>query len=282
MFSGNRIWLIAAAVVALLLAGGAYWYFAGGANYDGVTFARTDALLPVKAARCETFAPFGWTTEDANQNGTLFSLASQDRSMIASYAGIPVSGRIARGGDGQPGTPPGLFVRQLLQVLTNAPVKVIADGRDYGGFKVMALESGRYGGYALYHIFPLPKDPAGYGVLMRVALGNKDSRASLGTAGAVAAATRCTTISMPQRAGKDFDAAANHGTGITAGCAKGRCDDADLAGAFNAELGTGWAHDDAGHNYAIDVGAWNDAGPDGPGYYAAIGGDKLKLQPGLQ
>lgn len=278
----RNILLIAAAVVLLLLAGGGFWYFKNSAKYDDVKFARADALLPVKTARCETFAPFGWTVTDSNENGTLFTLASIDHGMIASYAGIRVSGRIAGGADGQSGTPPGLFVRQLLQVLTNAPIKVVADGRAYGGFQVMALESGRYGGYALYHIFPLRDDPAGYGVLMRVALGNKDSRVSLGTAGAVAAATLCKTFAMPQRAGKDFDAAANHGAGTTALCRKGQCDDRDLAGAFNAELGTGWAHDGAGHNYALDVGDWNDAGPDGPGYYATIGDDRLKLEPGLQ
>ena len=278
--------LIAGAVVLLLLAAGGAWYFGlfGGTEEDSdLKLATLTPLQPVKNDVCSTFAPEGWQITDSSTNGTLFSLASADHRMLANFTVLAVKGAIAHGSATQPATPPGAFVQQLAAVLSNAPVRVIASGRKYGAFHVMAIESAGYGGYILYYVFPIPSDPAGYGVLVRMALGDKNSRASLATAGSVAAAILCKSVDVPQRLGKEIDGNASHGTGITAACHGGKCDDRDLAGSFNAELGTGWLHDSAGGNYNVDVeGGYTDSGPDGAGYYAMIDNSRTRMQPGLQ
>lgn len=278
--------LIAGAVVVLLLAAGGAWYFGlvgGSEEFADLKMAALTPLHPIKSDTCASVAPDGWQVSDSNENGTLVSMTSSDHSMIANFTVLAVKGAVAQGTATQPGTPPGLFVQQLVTLLSNAPVHVIASGRGYGAFHVMALESGRFGGYVLYHVFPLNEDKVGYGVLLRIALGDKNSRTSLATAGSVAAAIRCKAVAMPQSLGHDIDGNDSHGTGITAACHAGKCDDRDLAGNFNSELGTGWVHDSAGGNYNVDVaGGYSDSGPDGPGYYAMIDGSRTKLQPGLQ
>lgn len=48
----------------------------------------------------------------------------------------------------------------------------------------------------------------------------------------------------------------------------------------NEILGTEYYHDHNCTNYLVSYDEWSDAGPDGPGYYATVGGETEKLQPG--
>jgi len=274
------IWAVAAAVAVIVVA--AVWYFAG---FDipfiggGVKLAHIRPLKQIGESGCQTLAPDGWNVAQANANGTVFDAASSDRGMIAGYAIVKVSGAIARGAKGQPPTPPDAFVKQMAVVMTRAPIESTSDSPKFGTYQVLTLTSGAYGGYILYHVFSLPGDPAGYGVVMRTALGSKEDKNAIGTAGAVAAAIRCPIPAMPV----DLDTSANHGTGTSAICRNGNCDDADLAGAYSAQFGTGWVHDSAGRNYIVNVtDDYSDVGPDGPGYYADVDGTRQYLDPGLQ
>lgn len=271
----RNIWLILGAAVLVLLVGAGAWYVLGDRGPE-VKLAELTPLREIHSAACTTQVPDGWGIVDGNTNGTLLTLTSSDRAMVANYTVTAVTGPVAQT------MPPGAFVQQLATVLTNAPVKIIAGGRDFGGYHVMAIESGRYGGYILFHAFALQSNNAGYGILMRLALGDKNSRTSLATAGSVVAAIRCKAVQMPQPLNAETNSADNHDTGTTAACRAGKCDDSDLAGSFNAQLGTGWVHDSKGRNYNVDVvGAYNDDGPDGPGYYATIDGSREILHPGL-
>ncbi len=120
-------------------------------------------------------------------------------------------------------------------------------------------------------------DPAGYGLIMRIAIGSARDPRSVGVAGAVAAATRCQSITHPSDGPVYHAPRDDHGTGRT-----GDGGDGDLAGTYNAQLGTGWVHDSAGNNYNVDVTTdYHATGPDGPGYYRQNGNDLIKLDPGL-
>jgi hypothetical protein len=276
---GNRLW--AAIAAAVIVAVAAIWYFAGFAipfTNSGPTVASLQPLGQVGSNGCQTFAPDGWGVAEVNANSTVFDVVSLDRSMRAGYAIVLVHGPVARGANGHPGTPPEEFVKQMAMVLTHAPIESTTDSPKFGSYQVLTLTSGNYGGYVLYHVFALEGDKDGYGVVMRTALGSKVDKKSIGLAGVVAAAIQCPVPAMPV----NLDTTAFHSTGTSASCREGNCNDADLAGAYSAQFGTGWVHDSSGRNYAVDVDDYNDEGPDGAGYYAVVDGTRQKLDPGLQ
>ena len=237
-------------------------------------------LTPVSAGQCQTSAPDGWTVAETNPNGTIFSLTSADQSMKAIYAGMGTA----------PIATPSQIVQQMIQTATGAPVNVLTDGESFGDYQVMTFSSGAYGGYALYYKadgipdYTLPAAAQSFVLITRIAMGANGDKHSLATAGSVAAAIRCQAVVIPKPIGGNTDRGSSHGAGTSARCSSGgSCDDSDLAGTYNAQLGTGWAHDSLGRNYNVDVTSdWNDNGPDGPGYYANVGGTQEKLQGGIE
>ncbi|HXC55687.1 MAG TPA: hypothetical protein VNU97_10340 [Rhizomicrobium sp.] len=237
-------------------------------------------LTPVAAGQCQTSAPDGWTVTDTNPNSTIFSLTSSDHSMIAAYAGLGMP----------PIMTPSQMVQQMIASATGAPVNVLSDGQSFGDYQVMTFSSGTYGGYVLYykadgiHDYTLPAEAQNFILIARIAMGANGDKHSLATAGSVAAAIRCHAIFIPKPIGGDSDRSSGHGAGTSAKCSGGGgCDDSDLAGTYNVQLGTGWAHDSLGRNFNVDVTTdWDDNGPDGPGYYANVGGTREKLQGGLE
>ena len=237
-------------------------------------------LTPVSAGQCQTSAPDGWTVVETNPNGTIFSLTSADQSMKAVYIGMGTA----------PIATPSQMVQQMIGGATGAPVNVISDGGNFGDYQVMTFSSGAYGGYALYykadgiHDYTLPVAAQSFVLIARIAMGANGDKHSLATAGSVAAAIRCHAVVIPKPIGGDSDRSSGHGAGTSAKCSSGAgCDDSDLAGTYNVQLGTGWAHDSLGRNYNVDVTTdWRDNGPDGPGYYANVGGSPEKLQGGIE
>ncbi|MBV9044818.1 MAG: hypothetical protein JO294_06815, partial [Alphaproteobacteria bacterium] len=249
-------------------------------------------LTPIAEGQCQTYAPSGWTVVETNPNGTFFRTASADQSMQAAYVGMGMHGDLNIPGLANfQTTPPNVMLQQVIGAISNAAVNVTADGETFGGYTVMRFTSGNYSGYALYYRasqmpdFTLPDGgQSAYILIARIAFGANGDNRSVATAGSVAAAIRCTAIVIPHPIGGDTDRSSSHGAGTSAKCSGGgSCDDSDLAGTYNAQLGTGWVHDSLGRNYNVDVTAdYNDNGPDGPGYYASVGGTQEKLQPGLQ
>ena len=231
-------------------------------------------LVTLASSACKTSAPQGWRIVDQNQDGTVFTVASPDGSMIASYGGVVMNGGQAAGLYGPQFRTPQAFVLYAVGVLTNQQAQFAGPAQAVGYYAALPLATATHRGYALVYRFP-GADPGGYGMIMRIAIGSADSR-SVGIAGAVAAATRCTAVLHPPpqalyKAPKD-----DHGTGESGDGAT------DLAGTYNAQLGTGWVHDSAGNNYNVDVvDDYHETGPDGPGYYKVVGNNVIKLQPGL-
>lgn len=256
----------------------------GGGLLSGLTSGGSGSgpvpLTPIAAGQCQTFAPDGWTVTETNPAGTAFALVSADRSMMALYAGMGTA----------PLMTPSQLVQQIIGAETGAPVNVLSDGETFGDYQVMKFSSGAYSGYVLYYkadaIYDptLPPGAQSYILIARIAMGANGDNQSVATAGSVAAAIRCHAVVIPKPIGGGTDRSSSHGAGTSAKCAGGgECDDSDLAGTYNAQLGTGWAHDSLGRNYNVDVTSdWNDNGPDGPGYYASVGGTQEKLQGGIE
>lgn len=237
-------------------------------------------LNTVTERQCATFAPDGWTFTDVDDRSSTATLMSADHAMIASYGGLAINGGQAVGAYGPQFTTPENAIQFVIQALTGSPAQ-IAPQQTFGSYQVATIQSGAYGGYALYYRFGIPADPAGYGLIMRVALATGGPKA-IATAGSVAAALRCQTQFQPHDWG--VDRGTGNGTGTSSKCVvDGNCDDADLAGTYNAQLGTGWAHDpNTGRLYNVDVTSDWTNGPEGEGYYGPSGNGVVKLVPGLE
>jgi hypothetical protein len=232
-------------------------------------------LEPLQQGQCRTFAPQGWRITDANRDGTVFSLASGDGSMLASYFGAAVGSGQVQGYYGPQYRTPETFAMYAVGVLSNEQAQPTGSEEQVGPYRAIKFSTGARQGYVLLYTFPVP-DPGGYGVVMRIAIAPGNDPSGVSVAGAVAAATRCTAQLHPPPDGGYHASHEGHGAGSTGGA------NDDVVGDYNAQLGTGWVHDDACNNYNVDVsGDWTDNGPDGGGFYKRNGNDVTKLKPGL-
>jgi hypothetical protein len=233
-------------------------------------------LTPISAGQCQTFAPAGWRVTDQNQDGTVFTLTSADGSLTGAYAGAAVNAAQAQGLYGPQFRTPETFALYAVSALTHEQAQAMGPEESVGVYKALKFASPNHSGYVLLYTFGVP-DPGGYGVIMRIAIGSAADPRSVGVAGAVSAAIRCTaTLHPPPQSPPDSETSADHGAGHAGE------DGDDLAGTYNAQLGTGWVHDDAGNNYNVDVTSdFHETGPDGPGYYKRNGNDLIKLHGGL-
>ncbi len=245
--------------------------------------ARTISPLPLKrlsATHCFTFAPEGWRVTDSNAEGTVFGAASPNGDKIAGYMVSGVNGGVAR--SGYYGPQYRTSDDYALYIVSNAMIReearYVGEAKTFGYYRVLEFSSAHRRGYVLLYTLPLPGDPGGYVVDLRIAVGTPNNPRSIADAGSVAAAMRCTAHPKPART-IDISGAstATHGTG------KSDDEDVTMAGTYNAQLGTGWVHDpNTGQNYSVDaVKDYSENGPDGPGFYKRNGNDIIKLENGL-
>ena len=233
-------------------------------------------LQPMGSGQCRTFAPQGWRIVDQNRDGTVFSLASGDGRMLASYAGAAIGAGQVQGYYGPQFRTPETFALFAAGVLTGEQARQTGPEQPVGPYKAIQFSTASRQGYVLLYTFGVA-DAGGYGVVMRIAAGPAGDQHAAGIAGAVAAAARCASTVHPSEGPVWHAPRDSHGTGSTGAGGNG-----DIVGDYNAQLGTGWVHDDAGNNYNVDVaGDWSENGPDGPGFYKRNGNDVTKLQPGL-
>jgi hypothetical protein len=249
-------------------------------NQDGAQGQGPVPLQALGQGQCRTFAPAGWRITDANPQGTIFTLSSPDGSMMASYAGTAANSAQVSGVYGDQYRTPENLALYFVSALTNEQAQWTGPEQPVGPYSALTFTSASHSGYVLLYKFQVPADPGGFGIITRIAIGSANDPRSVGVAGAVAAASRCQAVVVPGR-GSDFTPSSgvpDHDTGSVAGD-----DDSTLAGTYNAQLGTGWVHDDAGNNYNVDVTSdYHETGPDGPGYYKQNGNDLIKLTPGLE
>jgi len=250
----------------------------GGGSQIASTGSDPVPLQPVGGGNCRTYAPEGWHVTDENQQGTVFTVSSADGSESATYSAAGVNGGQVAGYYGeQYRTPENLALYSIGLVMREQP-QPTGPEQAFGYYQVLNFATASHRGYALLYSFAIPADPDGYGVIMRIAVGNASDPRSLAQAGSVAAATRCSSqlVPPPAELPRPTTDDKTHGT------SKSNDDDVTMAGTYNAQLGTGWVHDATGGVYNVSVtDDYHQTGPDGPGYYKRNGNDLIKLQPGL-
>jgi hypothetical protein len=236
-------------------------------------------LTELSSGPCRTFAPEGWKITDQNKEGTVLTVTSADGSLTGAYGGLPVSSGQVQGLYGPQFRSPEALTAYLIKALANEDPKIDASPETIGIYQATRFTTASHAGYVLSYRFAIPGDPGGFGLILRIAIGRAGDEHSVGVAGAAAAAIRCSAVLHPPE-GPVYHApssSAAHGADRAGGS------DNDMAGTYNAQLGTGWVHDpNTGQNYNVDVaGDWRENGPSGAGYYKQNGNDVTKLEPGM-
>lgn len=236
-------------------------------------------LTELSSGACRTFAPEGWKITDQNKDGTTLTVASADGSLIGAYGAMAINSGQVQGLYGPQFRSPEAIGAYLIKALTNEDPQMAPDAEAVGAYQAVKFTSATRSGYYLFYRFPVPADPGGFGLILRIAIGHAGDAHSVGVAGAAAAAIRCTATLHPPT-GPVYHAPRDtaHGADRSGGGS-----DSDLAGTYNAQLGTGWVHDPAtGQNYNVDVTSdWRENGPQGAGYYKQNGNDVTRLEPGM-
>jgi hypothetical protein len=235
-------------------------------------------LEPIRSGDCRSWAPQGWHVIDQNRQNTIFSLASPDGNEIAVYAGAAIGSGPAQGAYGPQYRTPENFALFAATMLTGEQARMTDREQSFGPYKALRFATAGRSGWVMFYVFPVP-DSGGYGVMLRIAAGRAGDRHSLGIAGAAAAAIRCQSQLIP---GNLPHYAPTNDMSHGAGKACNGCGDSNLAGTYNAQLGTGWGHDEDGNVYNVDtLTDYCATGPHGPGYYAHNGKGWKKLAPGM-
>jgi hypothetical protein len=274
----HRNFWLAATASSLLLFTTQSWS-AGPAAPSGPASDDPVVITPLRNNFCRALAPAGWSVIDQDNRGATYSVASPDKGMIAAYGVSGISKAQMQGYYGPQYRRPALFAQYLAETLTGEPIGVTGS-HAFNDMVAIDFESNSKHGFVIYRAFQLPSNPGGYVIAARIAIGANN--ADVPVAGAVAASIDCnTTFKEPPSGGyAEVDAKASD-VGTSEKCKAGSCNDSDLAGTYNVQLGTGYAHSASGTNYLVDVASdYRETGPDGPGYYRQAGNALEKLEPG--
>jgi hypothetical protein len=244
-----------------------------------VKAANTVALGALQNRLCRGEAPAGWIIADQDPNGTSFTLATRDRSTVAAYGIVGISSGHASGFYGPQFAQPSAFAAYLASVAGGMPVNQTAAPEPLGPMRSFPVQGNGVTGHVIYATYPLPADPGGYVISVRIALGRSAADARM--AAAIAATISCTTALHSPSNGYAQVEAPKHDLATSDRCKSGDCDEGDLAGTYNAQLGTGYVHSASGENFLIDVTRdYSANGPQGPGYYHQVGNTLEKLEAG--
>lgn len=160
--------------------------FGAGSSSDTNNSGVSVAVQPLENGFCRAQAPAGWTIIKEDDRGAIYSVASPDRGMIATYGVIGVNGNQEAGYQGPQYRRPALFAQYLAETAAGEPIGVTGS---YPFFDMQGIdfESDTKRGFVMYRTFPLPD--GGYVIAARVAIG--ESMDDIPVVGAVAASIDC-------------------------------------------------------------------------------------------
>jgi|SRR5579871_1351086 len=219
--------------------------------------------------RCSGLAPHAWRISDAAGDGTAFALLSDALRMRSAFA-ITIA-----------------YMRsQVLAAVETAIAKLARikpqmsppittdDGDQVVDFGSLS----GYAGFAIYHVRPTFARGLIISIWMAVVPASAMSELTP-IAGAVALSIRCNSrLADPQHRPYDNSIAP---TSVSVRCLRNDCDEADFAGAYNAQMHTGYVHNEHAENFLINTrkDIWA-TGPAGPGTYHQVSGQLEKLEYG--
>jgi len=232
---------------------------------------------------CHALAPAGWAIAEEVSYGRGMSLISADGRMKASYAIVGINSGAAliyvrpQGGD------PVTQALTLASLVAGQRIQGVFR-RNFLGASLIDFRGTSEQGYVLFRTYPVPGQPYSYVLSTHIAVGPTQREEAI--AGAVAATINCVAQFHPPEGGyaQVQPRSQSQATGTSSRCRSGNCDDGDLAGTYNVQLGTGYVHSETtGQNYLVDPSTdYHETGPDGPGYYRQAGNSYEKLTPGWQ
>ena len=232
---------------------------------------------------CHALAPAGWGIAEQVSYGRGMTLASADGRMRASYAIVGLNSGAGliyvrpQGGD------PVTQALTLSSLVAGQRIQGVSR-RSFLGASLIDFRGMSERGYVLFRTSPVPGQPYSYVLSTHIAVGPTQREEAI--AGAVASTIICTAQFHPPEGGyaQVQPRTQSQATGTSSRCKQGNCDDGDLAGTYNVQLGTGYVHSDTtGQNYLVDPSTdYHETGPEGPGYYRQAGNSYEKLTPGWQ
>jgi hypothetical protein len=227
---------------------------------------------------CSAFAPADWTLT-SNPQASTADANSGDHSMYAGWGAFGVNRAMQPYYGDLYGDP-----EASIRTVTSAIVQGMGDPSgiryrsapqpflDY--FLIREVESAQYAGLVFYHVYPGP-GPQQYIESMYFALARKNlGPAAIRLAAGVAVSLRCQTQLIPVRFSPPGSGSGKRAPRVACGTG------GNLRG-YNKELGTQYAHSPTtGENFLFDPSAWQENGPQGPGYYRSAGNSYEKLELG--
>jgi hypothetical protein len=278
----------AALLAALLL--GSSGALAQGASRAVRTIDRAGGVAGTvkQGSRCRSLAPAAWRVIGGRETGDAFDLASADGRLYAGWGirGVdramqPYYGPLF----GDPETSALAVASATLQHLgSSGGAQYTGVPKTLGsGFVLRTFSSATHQGVVVYRVYPAPMGFAAgsYVISLRIAAGQRSAWTQGGQHVAVGVASSITCSTMPRTT------RASPGDLPRPGDPPGmrqRGGETDELADYNAQLGTQWVHSEStGENYMVDAAAaWNENGPDGPGYYRRAGSSYEKLTPGFR
>ncbi|MEA2688825.1 MAG: hypothetical protein QOD51_1432 [Candidatus Eremiobacteraeota bacterium] len=227
---------------------------------------------------CSAYAPSDWTVS-SNPQASALDLQSGDGTMYAGW-GVTAINRTMQQFYGPMYGDPDTSIRTLANMIVG---KLFSDsGVQYTSapepflnyFTMRRIASPRTQGIVFYRIYPGPA-PQFYTESVYFALAEASvPRARRAIPAGVAVSIRCATQLVPTG-----DSGPSSRGGKKGEKRPGCGGEGNLRG-YNQQLGTQYAHTEAGSNYLFDISDYRSTGPDGPGYYKTVGNSLTKLEPG--
>ena len=223
---------------------------------------------------CAALAPPGYRFIAENPAGTAFGadLVRGDGAVVASYLIVGVDGsmRTSQWYSRYYGTPHQAVMTMLSQ-MGKVPIQCGAPSSVDQNLQLMQCKTPQYVGHAIYQVFPAQNN--GYVVVIRTAsavpaIWAQESQ----VASAIARSIRCNVPLKPTSV--DWT---SRGSSAGKGRRRGEADSG-----YSRWLGMEHYHDArTGQNYWVSPSRdWRDNGPQGPGYYAQLGNESRRLEPG--
>ena len=235
-------------------------------------------LARVGAGQCQAMAPRGWRVVDIDPRSSIISLSSPSGDMRAVYGAVGIGSGQASGVYGPQFRTPFALASYLTGVTFGGqPVSRGSQAVPHGFQMINWGTMNGFSGYTLFKAYPLYGDPGGYVLSVYIGGGSSANvKRSVPMAMAVATTIQCATQFTPPPP-NDFHPSRG------ARCFGSECSERDAASSdANAILGTRYVHDpNTGEGFYVSNDAWEENGPQGPGFYKRNGNDVTKLADGL-
>jgi len=233
--------------------------------------------------QCTQFIPKGWTTQ-TNPEGTAIDISSPNKDMYAGYIVFPMM-RNMQGfysNNDLYNSNPQIVISKLagliVHSLTGFEDKFLFDNSfkvSYGKYILSKINGNNFKGSVLYSIIPGDGVNVSNYIALRIAVAKPMQWINYqDLLSRVAFSIRCDAIYVEH----DFPIVkARISSNTNKEIKRSKEDDYN----YNPQLGTEEAHNSAtGENFTFSQNAWNETGPQGPGYYVPSGNSIIKLSPG--